>query len=290
MRTGRGAALRCLAGFVATGVVSWPVGAQSTPRTIGRELGHMVGDVGSVWISPFRGDARDWRDAAVVAGGFGALLPLDDRVDAWVVAHPRSTVVRAVRVFGERNREIARLPTARRLVPLSAAFLVAGIASDNRKLRDAGLGCLAGWAMSSTLRRPVYQFVSRKRPRTADGDQYAFHVPGGQWEENSFFGGHSANAFACVAFWNERFDLGVAEPALYGVAGGISLARIADRRHWTTDTYLGVVIGTAIGRTIAARQERRVDRDARAAAVRASSHLGHTRVPRVSVPLVSVRF
>jgi uncharacterized protein YgiB involved in biofilm formation len=51
--------------------------------------------------------------------------------------------------------------------------------------------------------------------------------------------------------------MGVLEPVLYASATGIALSRMADRRHWASDTWIGVMAGYAMGRSIAARYERR---------------------------------
>jgi len=242
--------------------------AQVTSRSIGHELRDMVADVGYVWGSPFRADAQDWATAALVAGTFGALLPLDRHVDRWVVAHPRSALIRVTGPFRENGGPFVRLATARRLVPISAALILAGAVSDRRPLREAGYGCLSTWAFSSSLRYAVYAVVARQRPSFAEGDPYRFAVPGGKWEHNAFFAGHATNAFGCAAFWSERFDLGVGEAALYTTAGLIAAARMSDRRHWASDTFVGVVVGIAGGRVVAGRWDRReVVRRRRAAAL-----------------------
>jgi hypothetical protein len=65
---------------------------------------------------------------------------------------------------------------------------------------------------------------------------------------------------ACVTFWNERFDLGWAEPVLWGVALGVGIGRVADRRHWASDTFIGMMYGYYIGRTVARRSRDRAGR------------------------------
>jgi membrane-associated phospholipid phosphatase len=244
-----------------------PAQAQATWHAAGVELGDLAADFGWIWRSPFRADRRDWSAAGATSVGFGALLLVDDRIDGWIVRHPRSALVRSVGPFRESHREIARIPTARRMIPISGALVVAGLISDNRDLREAGLGCLSGWAASNTVRYTIYPVIARARPSASEKGQYEFAIPGRGWSSQSFFAGHGANAFACATFWNERFDLGVAEPALYVAAAAFSLARMADRRHWTSDTFVGTVFGYAVGRTIAARYDRReTRRDARRAA------------------------
>jgi membrane-associated phospholipid phosphatase len=246
--------------------------AQVTVRSTANEVGDVFQDVAYFWASPLRADTRDWANAGLVASGLAALLPLDAPVDRWIVRHQRTGVVLATTPFREQGGPFSRLATARRLIPISAALVVAGSLTDHRALREAGYGCIAAWGASNTVRYTLYATVSRLRPSAAGGDAFRIRVPGGKWDENSFFAGHATNAFACASFWSERFDLSAGEPVLYAAAALTALARMADRRHWTSDTFVGVAVGLAIGHTIAARYERR-------AARRAASSLDGTARP-----------
>ena len=233
-----------------------PSGAQVTARSTAHETGDMFEDLGYIWASPFRADRRDWAVAAGTAGAFALLLPVDPHVDRWIVDHPRAAILEALAPFRESG-PLVRLATARRLVPISIGLIVAGAATDRRGLREAGYGCIAGWGLSNTLRYAIYAGVARDRPSVSSGNQYGFRIPGGKWDQHAFPAGHAMNAFTCASFWSARFDLGAGEPVLYAVATMTSLARMADRRHWTSDTFVGAVVGVAVGRTIAASYGRR---------------------------------
>jgi membrane-associated phospholipid phosphatase len=231
--------------------------AQVTFRATGHEIRDALADVVHIWASPFRAESRDWLATLGVAAGTAALLPVDDQIDSWIVRHPNAAIVEATKPWNEDNPGLGDLSTGKRLLPISAVLIASGMVSDNRKLREAGWGCLSAWQGSSTIRTALYAGVSRERPSLNNGDQYAIDVPGDEWEYHSFFGGHAANAVACTTFWNTRFDLGLLEPLLYASAAGISLSRMADRRHWASDTWVGVVAGYAMGRSVAARYARR---------------------------------
>jgi hypothetical protein len=58
---------------------------------------------------------------------------------------------------------------------------------------------------------------------------------------------------SCVSFWANRFEMGVAEPALYAAALGAGWARVLDGAHWPSDTVFGEVYGWAIGKGVADR-------------------------------------
>jgi hypothetical protein len=231
--------------------------AQVTFRTTGHELRDALADVLHIWTSPLHAEQRDWIATIGVAAGAAALLPVDDQVDSWIVRHPNAAVTEATKPWRETNPNLGDLSTGQRLLPISAVLIVSGMVSDNRKLREAGWGCLSAWQASSTTRELMYATISRERPSVGNGDQYAIDVPGGEWDFHSFYAGHAANAVACTTFWNTRFHLGVLEPVLYASAAGISFSRMADRRHWASDTWIGIAAGYAMGRSMTARYARR---------------------------------
>lgn len=231
--------------------------AQVTFKTTGYELRDALADIVHIWTSPLHSEKRDWVGVLGAAAGTAALLPLDDQIDSWIVRHPNAAIIKATSPWDEDHPELGDLSTGQRLLPISGVLIASGMVSGNRKLREAGWGCLSAWQSSSAIREALYATVSRERPSIANGDQYAIKTPGGEWDYHSFIGGHAANAVACTTFWNTRFHMGLLEPVLYAGAAGITLSRMADRRHWASDTWVGVVAGYAMGRSIAARYARR---------------------------------
>jgi len=243
--------------FVLSLTLATSASAQVTLKTTGQEFGHALSDVLHIWTSPVRAQPRDWIATIGVAAGAVALWPEDDQVDSWIVHHPNAAIVRAFTPWDENHPELGDLSTGQRLLPISAVLIASGMVSDNRKLREAGWGCLSGWQASSSIRALMYATVSRERPSLDNGNQYAIKTPGGEWNYHSFFGGHAANAWACTTFWNSRFHMGLLEPVLYAGAAGITFSRMKDRRHWASDTWVGMAAGYAMGRSIAARYARR---------------------------------
>jgi PAP2 superfamily protein len=231
--------------------------AQVTFKTTGNEIRDAFGDFLHIWISPFQAEPRDWIGALGVAAGAAALLPVDDQIDSWIVRHPSSAVVQAFTPWDGNHPELGNLAMSQRLIPISAVLVTSGMISDNRKLREAGWGCVAASQASSSIRQATYAVVSRERPSLNKGDQYAIKTPGGEWNYHSFFAGHATNAWSCVSFWNARFHMGLLEPVLYAGAAGITFARMKDRRHWASDTWVGMTAGYAMGRSVAARYVRR---------------------------------
>jgi membrane-associated phospholipid phosphatase len=223
------------------------------------DMKHAGQDVAAIWVSPFRASDRDWLLAGGAAGAFGVSMLADRPVAGWAARHdgmPLFDALKPLRTGGVGY-------TAKLLAPPLAALYVSGIAFKQADLRDAATGCLAAWFSQSMLRQATYRVVARQRPDTSPDDPLRWGLPGSRnWELQSFPAGHFANAMACSTFWNTRYQLGVAEPALYALAALVGLGRIADAGHWTSDSVLGGIIGYATGREIARRSLARRDPNA----------------------------
>lgn len=251
-----------LLALVATLGIAPTAKAQSVLQAAGHDLRAAGSDVWWLWTSPFHASARDWRDAGVVVGAAGLIATADPRIDRWIVRNPSAAIVRAVEPFREKKGiQPIDLGSGNLLIPVSGGLWVSGLATGNRALRDAGIGCATAQQSNSILRGAIYSLVQRERPGTANGRAYRIRFPGGEWDQHSFFGGHVANAMACATFANTRFNLGPAGKLLYVGAAGIGLGRMVDRRHWASDSFLGAAFGYAFGRTVALRQRERLARE-----------------------------
>ncbi len=235
--------------------------AQRAFRSVGSDLRSGFGDIWYIWSAPFHADSRDWLGTALSVGTVVATAPLDDDIDHWIVAHPNSAILGGLEPVRERKSGIKLydLGSAKLIHPIVGVMYAAGFAADSRKLRDAAMGCMAAQQANGLIRQAIYKTVTRPRPFLDNAEPYDIKLRHGEWPERSFFGGHAANIVACAAFFNERFNLGVAEPLLYTFAIAASVGRMADRRHWASDTVLGVIFGHAIGQNIGRRSRKRAE-------------------------------
>lgn len=248
--------------------LAMPASAQRTFGTVIEDFDHAIDDVLHVWTRPFHIETSDLPALGVVAGGMGLTMLADASIQDWV--RDTELVQDAFEPFGSTGW-IYRTGDSQDLLTFSAALYAAGFAADYRPLREAALGCASSDFANSSVRSLVYDGIARRRPSVRSevtdelvptDDAHQWDVPGGDWDVHSFFGGHAANVMSCVSFWNHRFDLGIAEPLLWGLAGAVGFARTVDENHWTSDTLLGMVFGWAIGRDVASRYARREQRRA----------------------------
>ena len=226
------------------------------------DLKHFGGDIWSVWTAPAH---TNWSSAEAAAGVVGVAMVTslaDSTIWAWMSSHPKSI---GMRVFGP-IREGWRFPlyelgSGQYILPLAGALYLSGRLSHDFALRDAGLGCAEGHLSSAGIRELIYFSVSRQRPRDTE-DPHHISLPGRKdWSWHSFLSGHIANSMSCASFLGHRYQLGALEAIPYAYATAIGVGRMADGRHWASDTMTGALVGYAIGKAIADRQLSRAARN-----------------------------
>ena len=220
-----------------------------------RALQRLGGDAWSVWTAPVHARARDAEGVAAVVAATGIAAALDQPVQHWISTHPNAWPVAMLGPLRESAHYPAyELGSGQFLLPISAALYLAGSFSKSQGLRDAGLGCATAHLTTAGVRGLVFLFVQRDRPRLSPDDPFNVRLRGTRdWNKHSFFSGHIANSMGCASFLGHRFDLHLAEPAMYGYVTAIGAGRVLDGRHWLSDTVFGALFGYVVGRTISAR-------------------------------------
>jgi membrane-associated phospholipid phosphatase len=236
--------------------------AQRALRTIGSDVANGVGDMLYVFSSPVRARGRDWARVGV-AGGIIAVTGLADReMSRWIAENQSSVAVDGLKPFREgQDVPLVNLGSPKHLLPLTGSAYAVGFILDSRALRDAAIGCASAHQAVAAVQSLTLQVVQRERPLTADGDALDVTWGSGPWERHSFFSGHASNVMSCVSYWNARFEMGPVEPALYALALGVGLGRMADQRHWASDIATGTILGYAIGATAGRRARQRAERE-----------------------------
>lgn len=240
---------------VATFICASQASAQSVAQQLGDDLKNAGKDIWGVYTSPFKGSGRDWATFAAAIALTGATTVLDKPVERWAQNNDSAAALK----FLDPLRRKGVLFAGKYVVPPAAALYIIGLATNNQNLRDGAMGCAASWFAQSPPRRLFYRLVGRRRPETSPDDNHVWDVPNSAapdksgWQMRSFPAGHFANAMGCAAFLGNRFDMGIAEPMVYGVAAGVAVGRVLDHGHWTSDHVLGGIFGYAVGKEVARR-------------------------------------
>jgi membrane-associated phospholipid phosphatase len=224
-----------------------------------RDVQHLVGDIWSIWSSPAHTNARDAEGALAVLALGVVSAAADEPLHRWMSAHEDSWPMRLLHPMREGFKyPLYEMGSGQYILPMSTLLYVAGTAGRSRTLRDAGLGCAAAHLTSAGARDVAY-LLERERPRESPDDPFRFRLPGDsgwsyrEWNWHSFFSGHIANSMGCASFLAHHFHLRAAEPVAYAFVTAIGLGRVADGRHWLSDTVVGASFGYVVGRTVSGR-------------------------------------
>lgn len=175
-----------------------------------------------------------WDGAAVVGLLIGAAALADRPVDKQVKRHADASVVKAVGGLGKA-------------VPLAFGVGAAALSvyTDDDRLARTAYSSLRAGVFTLAASQGVRFAVGRARPiderGAADFDGFSRTAL-----RSSFTSNHVSTAFAFATPLAEEYDM----PWLYGLAGLTSLGRVADRKHWVSDTVGGALLGYAMGRAI----------------------------------------
>lgn len=136
------------------------------------------------------------------------------------------------------------------VLPAIGAGLLAGQLTGERSVTRVALRAGGAVAIAGGITTAAKYLIGRRRPR-GDGDADLFRPLSG-W--NSFPSGHTAVAFAVATVIAEETQDSWSDAALYGAATLTALARLNDDRHWTSDVFVGALVGHLSARWLSRRQ------------------------------------
>ncbi len=133
---------------------------------------------------------------------------------------------------------------------LSGSIYCAGLFSSSPGLRKTGTLLIESLFWTGAVTTVIKYMFGRSRPYMNEGNT-RFH--GIQFSDNylSLPSGHSAVAFTLTSVLSERVQNVGVSIGLYSLAGMTALARVYHDEHWLSDVFLGAVIGTSVGTTVA---------------------------------------
>jgi len=154
---------------------------------------------------------------------------------------------------GKTSNAVARVGTGfgepRYVLPVIGAGLLVGQLTGHRTVTRVALRAGGAVAIAGGITTAVKFAIGRSRPR-GDGDADLFRPLSG-W--NSFPSGHTAVAFAVATAIAEETRDPWSDAALYGAATLTALARLNDDRHWTSDVFVGALVGHLSARWLSRR-------------------------------------
>jgi len=154
---------------------------------------------------------------------------------------------------GRTSNAVARVGNGfgepRYVLPVIGAALLVGQLTGRRSVTRVALRAGGAVAIAGGVTTAVKFVIGRSRPQ-GDGDADLYRPLSG-W--NSFPSGHTAVAFAVATAIADETRDSWSDAALYGAATLTALARLNDDRHWTSDVFVGALVGHLSARWLSRR-------------------------------------
>lgn len=211
------------------------------------------------FLNNFRGvvtSPNDWKSkdffklSAVLATGT-LFFTFDEEINDWF----------------QENRNSSSEDVSRLISPLGhglflGSFLTALYASgeifDSRKYRKTALLSFESWMISGAIVSAVKFLTGRVRPQK-NGNSFTFHPLSFRSRFNSFPSGHASSAFAVATVIADQSEKFYVDFFAYNLAALVALTRVHDSKHWTSDVFIGAVIGYFVGKKVTALNRRNGD-------------------------------
>lgn len=190
---------------------------------------------------------------ALALAAVAALFPVDESISR---AMRDSTLQE--NDFLQSSKDVFNAVGAPGVLLLSVGAWAGGAVAGSDGLRDTGWHATEAIAISGIVTTVIKEMAGRVRPNSSPDDPFDFSFAGGLTDRGgrSLPSGHSTAAFAFAAVLSEELKVRhpdiarYANPAAYGVATMVALARVYDQKHWPSDVLLGAAIGVFTARII----------------------------------------
>ncbi|MDD5528442.1 MAG: phosphatase PAP2 family protein [bacterium] len=196
-------------------------------------------DTKYVITSPLRWDIESWSTVTGIGITTYEIMLEDETVKNFVQSHRNDEVAKKCEYIGDGT-------VAATLV---ASSWVAGELTHNYKLQKTGDLGLKSILISGLIVNCVKRIAGRSRPynSVSSADWMGPTLSG---DDLSFPSGHTSTAFALASVVSELYDNKWIDFLAYGTAALGGWARINDNQHWTSDVFMGAVIGISVGKTL----------------------------------------
>ncbi|MEP7372770.1 MAG: phosphatase PAP2 family protein [Chitinophagaceae bacterium] len=208
------------------------------------------------FTKPFHMTGKDWGKFGAFAAAAGALSLADE------------TIQKEALRFRNRNPKVIKLGRfITNFGGISESYTLAALGAygflfKNQKLKTTTLLATQSYITGAIVESVIKTLSGRTRPNYYDPAMEAepsFKGPfanvskdfSGRRSNSSFPSGHATVAFAAATVFAMEYKSTVWVPIVsYTAASLISASRITENKHWTTDVFVGAMLGYLTGRQI----------------------------------------
>ncbi|MBR9977794.1 MAG: phosphatase PAP2 family protein [Bacteroidetes bacterium] len=206
-------------------------------------------DTPAILFAPLQFDVREWLFVAASMGVFASAHAMDGEVRALAQA-PSYRGWDVPLLMGDLygNGRVAG--------GLGAGIYTVGALAGDDHMRITGRMVMQSVIYSGIIMHGLKIIAGRPRPEEGEGKS-AFHLFRFDDRYFSFPSGHAMVAFAVSTTLSQRIGSVPVTLFLFGLSGLTVVQRLADDRHWFSDTVVGATLGGAIGLAVVRAEERR---------------------------------
>jgi uncharacterized membrane protein len=210
----------------------------ATPLDWGKQL---YSDTKYVVTAPARWNRDAWLNFSLATGVTGGLMAVDERIRNFAQDNRNSTSQKIADIFNSMGAEGAAI--------LLGAMYLSGYISNDEKLKQTAILGGESAIISGGIVWTFKILLGRNRPYKNKG-AFAFSGPTLSSSNHSLPSGHVSTAFSIAACIADNSKNAMIDVLAYGVASAVGLARIHNDRHWSSDVFVGALIGTLVGKTL----------------------------------------
>ncbi|MFA5032417.1 MAG: phosphatase PAP2 family protein [bacterium] len=196
-------------------------------------------DTKCVITSPLRWDIESWSTVTGVGITTYEIMLEDETINDFVQTHRNDKAADIFEYVGDGAIASA----------IVGSSWIAGELTHNYKLQKIGDLGLKSILISGLIVNCAKRVAGRIRPynSVSSNNWMGPTLSGG---ELSFPSGHTSTAFALASVVSDLYDNKWIDFIAYGTAVLGGWARINNNQHWTSDVFMGAVIGISVGKTL----------------------------------------
>jgi PAP2 superfamily len=201
-------------------------------------------DTKSILTAPARWDSTDWLKASIITGITVGLFTQDDKIQKWVQDNKSNSTDH----LADDAKTIWDWS-----IPVIAGLGIYGYIAPDEKAKTTFLLSTESFLITGAFVQVLKRSTGRARPYTGHNhDTWSGPSISGNNDNLSFPSGDDSSAFAIASVVASEYDNIFVPPLAYTAATAIALERVYNNAHWSSDVFIGGVIGYFTGKAIVA--------------------------------------
>tara|TARA_R110002051_G_scaffold1150_1_gene5926 strand:- start:1603 stop:2547 length:945 start_codon:yes stop_codon:yes gene_type:complete len=198
------------------------------------DIGSIFGGIGYSYTRPLHWKGKQWETFGIITAGTGVLYLFDEEISDFS-RRQQQGIPKFIRAYG------TEIGSPQYNYMLTGGVYVAGLFTENEKLRRTGVLLIASATSAGLLQQFTKSLIGRARPvsgKTKD----TFDPFNSNRNFHSFPSGHTMLAFTNAYAIAKQFKNPWTKAGIYTVGLIPGVSRLWDGQHWFTDVALGVAI------------------------------------------------